>query len=251
MAVIDRYKLSKNYDTSKLTASSRILLEVIITFTNRSGYGFPTWDTLMRNSGIIGNDTFIKAREQLQKAGLITFKKDWIIIKINNRTYPRSRTYYQVSKNILWDNGSKDRANHNKCSESHSMATESMESGSEDVVNIGVNKIGVNKQTSSVNNNSSNGLIQINDILKSKQNQNKNISNKYEWQVHAERVAESLSIKTEGNKSWYLFFKEAHKNNEQSLLDSVMSYCADYPNPKDIEKLFYYRVNESRKGRDN
>lgn len=251
MAVIDRYKLSKNYDTSRLTASSRILLEVIITFTNRSGYGFPTWNTLMRNSGIVGNDTFIRAREQLQKAGLITFKKDWIIIKINNRTYPRSRTYYQVSKNILWDSSSKNRAYHNKYSESHSMATENMELGLEDVANIGVNNIDVNKQTSSVNKDSSNGLIQINDILRNKQNQNKNTPNKYEWQVHAERIAERLSIKTEGNNSWYLFFKNAHKNDEQSLLDSAMSYCADYPNPNDMEKLFYYRVNELRKGRDN
>lgn len=247
MAVLNIKALIKQKGWKKLNPSARILLTALAPLTDRSGFGQPSSSFLMAAAGIVGKDTFHSRRRELEKAGFIKTQKYFGLVKQGKRLIPRFAITYQIMTTILWKTG--DNSNPSMPGP-QSMATKLMETGSEDVSSLDV--IRGNNTAKAVDFKSSKesrGLDPLRTYLESK-DLKKSPSVTRKWQAHAERIAKKLDIDAAGDKSWFKFFKKAHKVDQGALLDQTYAWCADYPEPKDKKRLFYWKFNQLLKERD-
>lgn len=103
MAVLNYKKLAQNPKWRKLSTAARLLLSAgLAPLTDKEGKGvIPAW-VLKANTGINSSTTIKKAREELEKNGFIKTKKIWTVTKSGGRKIPRSKIFFQITKNVLW-----------------------------------------------------------------------------------------------------------------------------------------------------
>ena len=79
-------------------------------------------------------------------------------------------------------------------------------------------------------------MKKIKDLLDGKEIHRSKVSS--QWQEHALRFAEKLGIKVNG--SWFKFFKNAYKKNQEGLLESTYTAIIDIP--KNNPEKYFYKV---------
>lgn len=260
MAVIDRKKLLQQFpDWRKLSASARALLSAYERFTNKDGAGNPSWSNLMYYSGIVGKDTFKKARQQLIDIGMLSLIKSWRVVEMNGKKIPQANIDYQITKSILWDKSPSHQSNSSTNSDLQSMKLESMDSRKEGDSHLGVSNKGVIKiQPTAVNEpikereNKVRGIpTSVGETLVSGYSglvghsgsfENKFVP-RHEWQVEAERLAKYVGI-SNPSKSWFKFFRDSFAKNRKFLLQRAATSMVDAPNIRDKERYFFGLVGK-------
>lgn len=270
MAIIDKKKLLKNFNYRKLTPSARLLLDALAKCTNQDGIGSPSWGGLMYFSGIVGKDTFIKCRQQLEEMGLITWKKEWSSIVLNGKKLPHPKLIYEITKTILLEKWPLNQDKSPKNSNFRSMDMESMDSRKEGVNTLGVNNIDVNNYQPSAGSKQikkekkeiypypldegvSKGLVNSAIVTRAEEIRNSQqygeagafpdlILESTDWREAALLIAAYIKFNPEGDKEWFGFFKKVYKKGQQNYLNEALYYtesAIDDIDIKDIRKIFF------------